>query len=257
MELKKWDCGVPGKEKTIWEGGLFKLEVTFPDEYPTKPPKCTCGPTSKPQHSAITTLLSKSTHSNIIQANSSLRSSTPTSTRPAPSASPFSTKRKAGSPLSQSRRSCWVSSHCSTSQTRSRQRKQTLSTSSRRTARRTTRRCAPWSRRTRRPRPLRCFVTRTQSVMDMFWKQRDRKGHAWYIHGLAFGVTDMTAAHLSSRGTVFGLSYHLMHFLQIHNQHVQIPSSSTGATLSTEISLWLPLRGNAGQALPFQAMRLQ
>lgn len=40
MDLKKWDCGVPGKEKTIWEGGLFKLEVTFPDEYPTKPPKC-------------------------------------------------------------------------------------------------------------------------------------------------------------------------------------------------------------------------
>jgi ubiquitin-conjugating enzyme E2 I len=41
MDLKKWDVGVPGKEKTIWEGGLFKLEVTFPDEYPTKPPKCT------------------------------------------------------------------------------------------------------------------------------------------------------------------------------------------------------------------------
>ena len=41
MDLKKWDCGVPGKEKTLWEGGLFKLEVTFPDEYPTKPPKCT------------------------------------------------------------------------------------------------------------------------------------------------------------------------------------------------------------------------
>lgn len=41
MDLKKWDCGVPGKEKTLWEGGLFKLEVTFPEEYPTKPPKCT------------------------------------------------------------------------------------------------------------------------------------------------------------------------------------------------------------------------
>lgn len=40
MDLKKWDCGVPGKEKTLWEGGLFKLELTFPDEYPTKPPKC-------------------------------------------------------------------------------------------------------------------------------------------------------------------------------------------------------------------------
>jgi ubiquitin-conjugating enzyme E2 I len=46
MDLKKWECGVPGKEKTIWEGGLFKLEVTFPDEYPTKPPKCTQNPIS-------------------------------------------------------------------------------------------------------------------------------------------------------------------------------------------------------------------
>ncbi|KAF2665312.1 ubiquitin-conjugating enzyme [Microthyrium microscopicum] len=40
MDLKKWECAVPGKEKTIWADGLFKLEVTFPDEYPTKPPKC-------------------------------------------------------------------------------------------------------------------------------------------------------------------------------------------------------------------------
>jgi ubiquitin-conjugating enzyme E2 I len=31
MDLKKWDCAVPGKEKTIWADGLFKLEVTFPD----------------------------------------------------------------------------------------------------------------------------------------------------------------------------------------------------------------------------------
>ena len=31
LDLKKWDCGVPGKEKTLWEGGLFKLDVTFPD----------------------------------------------------------------------------------------------------------------------------------------------------------------------------------------------------------------------------------
>ncbi len=31
LDLKKWECGVPGKEKTIWEGGLFKLDVIFPD----------------------------------------------------------------------------------------------------------------------------------------------------------------------------------------------------------------------------------
>lgn len=31
LDLKVWECGIPGKEKTIWEGGLFKLLVTFPD----------------------------------------------------------------------------------------------------------------------------------------------------------------------------------------------------------------------------------
>ncbi|KAH7357869.1 SUMO-conjugating enzyme ubc9 [Plectosphaerella cucumerina] len=40
LDLKTWECGIPGKEKTIWEGGLFKLNIIFPDEYPTKPPKC-------------------------------------------------------------------------------------------------------------------------------------------------------------------------------------------------------------------------
>lgn len=29
--MKKWECGVPGKDKTLWEGGLFKLDVLFPD----------------------------------------------------------------------------------------------------------------------------------------------------------------------------------------------------------------------------------
>lgn len=40
LDLKNWECGIPGKEKTIWENGLFKLNIAFPDEYPTKPPKC-------------------------------------------------------------------------------------------------------------------------------------------------------------------------------------------------------------------------
>jgi ubiquitin-protein ligase len=31
LDLKKWECGIPGKEKTPWEGGLFKLELIFPD----------------------------------------------------------------------------------------------------------------------------------------------------------------------------------------------------------------------------------
>ncbi|KFY27903.1 hypothetical protein V493_03230 [Pseudogymnoascus sp. VKM F-4281 (FW-2241)] len=40
LDLKNWECGIPGKDKTLWEGGLFKMSVIFPDEYPTKPPKC-------------------------------------------------------------------------------------------------------------------------------------------------------------------------------------------------------------------------
>lgn len=40
VDLKTWDVGIPGRDKTIWEGGLFKLTLIFPDEYPTKPPKC-------------------------------------------------------------------------------------------------------------------------------------------------------------------------------------------------------------------------
>lgn len=31
LDLKNWECGIPGKEKTLWEGGLFKLNVIFPD----------------------------------------------------------------------------------------------------------------------------------------------------------------------------------------------------------------------------------
>ena len=27
----KWSCGIPGKEKTMWEGGLFKLDMIFPE----------------------------------------------------------------------------------------------------------------------------------------------------------------------------------------------------------------------------------
>lgn len=76
IDLKAWDVGIPGREKTIWEGGLFKLTLTFPDEYPTKPPKCkqvaaSASPVSRP-------------FANTEQASSSHHSSTPTFTHPAP-----------------------------------------------------------------------------------------------------------------------------------------------------------------------------
>jgi ubiquitin-conjugating enzyme E2 I len=40
LDLMTWDIGVPGKAGTIWDGGLYKIVAAFPNEYPTKPPKC-------------------------------------------------------------------------------------------------------------------------------------------------------------------------------------------------------------------------
>jgi ubiquitin-conjugating enzyme E2 I len=40
----KWECGIPGKRNTPWEGGIFKLTMDFSDEYPAKPPKCKFSP---------------------------------------------------------------------------------------------------------------------------------------------------------------------------------------------------------------------
>ena len=37
-----WEAGIPGKEKTDWEGGLFKVRMEFTEEYPSRPPKCKC-----------------------------------------------------------------------------------------------------------------------------------------------------------------------------------------------------------------------
>jgi ubiquitin-conjugating enzyme E2 I len=39
-----WNVGIPGKAGTSWEGGLFKLVVSFSPEYPAKPPKCKFDP---------------------------------------------------------------------------------------------------------------------------------------------------------------------------------------------------------------------
>ncbi|KAJ7867531.1 ubiquitin-conjugating enzyme/RWD-like protein [Mycena olivaceomarginata] len=42
MNLMEWEAGIPGKLNTPWEGGLFTLVMTFPEDYPSKPPKCSC-----------------------------------------------------------------------------------------------------------------------------------------------------------------------------------------------------------------------
>lgn len=35
----KWNCHIPGKQGTDWEGGFFPLTMEFSEDYPTKPPK--------------------------------------------------------------------------------------------------------------------------------------------------------------------------------------------------------------------------
>ncbi|OMJ84477.1 hypothetical protein SteCoe_14361 [Stentor coeruleus] len=40
VNLVRWECGIPGKKGTIWDGATYKLFMDFSDEYPSKPPKC-------------------------------------------------------------------------------------------------------------------------------------------------------------------------------------------------------------------------
>jgi len=40
QNIMKWDCIIPGKASTIWEGGLIGLTMEFTEDYPSKPPKC-------------------------------------------------------------------------------------------------------------------------------------------------------------------------------------------------------------------------
>jgi len=36
----RWECGIPGKKGTHWQGGVFPLSIEFSEDYPTKPPIC-------------------------------------------------------------------------------------------------------------------------------------------------------------------------------------------------------------------------
>merc|ERR1719466_667820 len=40
MNLMNWECAIPGKKGTSWEGGLYRLRMLFKDDYPSSPPKC-------------------------------------------------------------------------------------------------------------------------------------------------------------------------------------------------------------------------
>lgn len=39
-DLLTWKCGIPGKKNSAWEGGVYRLNIYFTDDYPNKPPKC-------------------------------------------------------------------------------------------------------------------------------------------------------------------------------------------------------------------------
>ncbi|KAI3726306.1 hypothetical protein L1987_66103 [Smallanthus sonchifolius] len=38
--LMVWQCTIPGKAGTDWEGGYYPLTLNFTEDYPSKPPKC-------------------------------------------------------------------------------------------------------------------------------------------------------------------------------------------------------------------------
>ncbi|CEP01667.1 UBC core domain-containing protein [Plasmodiophora brassicae] len=38
--ILRWVCGIPGRQGTDWEGGVYNVVVQFTEDYPMKPPKC-------------------------------------------------------------------------------------------------------------------------------------------------------------------------------------------------------------------------
>lgn len=42
-----WKAGIPGKEGTDWEGGVYLVSMEFSDEYPARPPRCKSNQESK------------------------------------------------------------------------------------------------------------------------------------------------------------------------------------------------------------------
>ncbi|KAH8286717.1 hypothetical protein KR018_003033 [Drosophila ironensis] len=39
-DLMTWQCSVPGKTSTPWEGGVYKFQLFFDNDYPNSIPKC-------------------------------------------------------------------------------------------------------------------------------------------------------------------------------------------------------------------------
>jgi Ubiquitin-conjugating enzyme len=39
-DMFRWKAGIPGKEGTDWQGGVFTVSMEFSEEYPARPPRC-------------------------------------------------------------------------------------------------------------------------------------------------------------------------------------------------------------------------
>ncbi|XXZ99370.1 E2 SUMO-conjugating protein ubc9 [Meyerozyma guilliermondii] len=39
LDLTQWTAGIPGRPGTLWADASFPITITFPEEYPSKPPK--------------------------------------------------------------------------------------------------------------------------------------------------------------------------------------------------------------------------
>lgn len=39
FDMLTWDAGIPGKQSTDWDGGIYPITLYFTNEYPQKPPK--------------------------------------------------------------------------------------------------------------------------------------------------------------------------------------------------------------------------
>ncbi|KJE93915.1 ubiquitin-conjugating enzyme E2I [Capsaspora owczarzaki ATCC 30864] len=44
MNMLEWECGIPGKKESDWEGGTYKLRMLFSEDFPSLPPKCKFDP---------------------------------------------------------------------------------------------------------------------------------------------------------------------------------------------------------------------
>ena len=40
MDMMTWETGIPGKDNTDWAGGVYRVDMHFNSDYPSKPPKC-------------------------------------------------------------------------------------------------------------------------------------------------------------------------------------------------------------------------